>query len=110
MPTVHCAFAGCTWRSEDVDDVYEHVREEHRDVVLPIAELVHPSDEDELLRVAAAYHEIVAHAIRAGAPLSAYSLHRRSLEMYAHATQEQKHRVSDMFYVCAHISVDTRPT
>ena len=46
LPAVHCAFAGCIWQSEDVDELYEHVREVHGDVVLPIAELVHPFDED----------------------------------------------------------------
>ena len=100
LPAVHCAFAGCIWQSEDADELYEHVREVHGDVVLPIAELVHPFDEDEDLRIAAAYHEIVAHAVRGGAPLSAYPLHRRSLKMYAKATQ-RKSIASPICFVCA---------
>ena len=100
LPAAHCAFAGCTWQTDTADEVYEHVLQKHGDIVLPIAEMVHPSNEDEMLRVAAAYHEIVAHAIRDGAPLSAYSLHRRSLKMYAHATQ-QKNIASPICFMCA---------
>ena len=100
LPGVHCAFAGRAWRSEDVDDVHEHVAEEHRDTVLPIAELAHPSDEEERLRVEAAYHEIVACAIRAGAPLSVYSLHRRSVEQCTKATARQN-IASSIWFVCA---------
>ncbi|CAK0810214.1 unnamed protein product [Prorocentrum cordatum] len=56
LPVVHCAFVGCTWRSEVVGELCGHVREVHGSVVLPIAELVHPADEDEDLRITAAYN------------------------------------------------------
>ncbi|CAK0877395.1 unnamed protein product, partial [Prorocentrum cordatum] len=47
LPVVHCAFVGCTWRSEVEGELCGHVREVHGSVVLPIAELVHPADVDE---------------------------------------------------------------
>ena len=100
LPRVHCAFAGCTWRSEVVDELYEHVAKEHRDIVLPIAEMVNPLDEEERLRVEAAYHEIVGSAIRKSAPLSAYSLHRRSLKQYAKGPA-RKNIASPKCFMCA---------
>ena len=74
--------------------------EEHRDIVLPIAEMVNPLDEEERLRVEAAYREIVGSAIRKGAPLSAYSLHRRSLKQYAKGTA-RKNIASPICFICA---------
>ena len=68
--------------------------------MLPIADLVQPLMEDELLRVTAACHEIAARAVRNGAPLAAYSLHRRSLKKYARATEE-KSIASPVCFVCA---------
>ncbi|CAK0825765.1 unnamed protein product [Prorocentrum cordatum] len=59
LQRVHCAFSACTWRLEVVDELHEHVAEEHWDIALPIAEIVNPSGEEERLRVEAAYHEIV---------------------------------------------------
>eukprot|EP00959_Pyramimonas_sp_CCMP1952_P016266 344367-Pyramimonas_sp.AAC.1 len=29
LPAVHCAFVRCMWQSENVEELYEHVREEH---------------------------------------------------------------------------------
>eukprot|EP00959_Pyramimonas_sp_CCMP1952_P161026 3367343-Pyramimonas_sp.AAC.1 len=100
LPAVHCAFMGCTWQSEDEDELYEHVRKVHGAVVMPIADLIHPDDEDEDLRVAAAYHAIVAHAVRGGAPLSAYSLRRRGLARYAEAAK-QRSIASPICFLCA---------
>ncbi|CAK0867543.1 unnamed protein product [Prorocentrum cordatum] len=54
LPAVHCAFVGCTWQSDAADDMCGHVREVHGAVVLPIAELIHPADEDEDIRITAA--------------------------------------------------------
>eukprot|EP00959_Pyramimonas_sp_CCMP1952_P450041 9423065-Pyramimonas_sp.AAC.1 len=100
LPAVHCAFVGCMWQSENVKELYEHVREEHGAVVMPIANLIHPEDEDEDLRVEAAYHAIVAHAVRGGAALSAHALRRRSLARYAEATK-QKSIASPICFLCA---------
>ena len=67
LPAVRGALAGRTSSSEDAGDLCEHVCEGRRDVALPMSELAHPSDEGEVLGVAAAYREIVFRAVRGGA-------------------------------------------
>ena len=85
LPPTHCAFRGCRWSGPTETQLLEHVRRVHGEVLQPIADSYSPAHAD-VTRVMTAYSEVVAHAVRASAPLSTYATHRRSLKAYAEAT------------------------
>eukprot|EP00973_Karenia_brevis_P063576 8835022-Karenia_brevis.AAC.1 len=79
LPQYHCAFKECSWVGQDDHDRYTHVMHKHLDVLNPIANSLSPGFPREI-RLISAYNEVIAEAVRQGAPYSSYSIHRRCID------------------------------
>ena len=93
LPSKHCAITGCRWSGETDEALYEHLKRSHAEdmeEVLRELEVVHRHVGNSDDRVAAAYNEAIAIAVRRGAPLASYSIDRRCLRNYTTAVEDEE--------------------
>ena len=81
LPTVHCSFRCCSWCGQTEEERDSHILSVHKELLSPIA-LTLPLCFSEEARLLSVYNQAIAVKTRQGAPVTSFSMQRRSVNNY----------------------------